>query len=135
MKKKKNILNVITCGLFLMDITNGSRGVNCYSIKRNSANLGAIGIELIYTSTPFSQPIKPAQIDAKGKNITPPIEVVVVVTAEPSTYGDLYQVLCYIQHPGEKYMNNQATNERTKSVNECLCKRSGSKIWQSWWQL
>jgi len=53
-----------------MDIANGRRGVNCYSINRNSAVLGALGIELLNTSTPFTQPVKPAKSDAKERNIT-----------------------------------------------------------------
>jgi hypothetical protein len=54
-----------------MDTANGRWGVNCYSINRNSAILGAIGIELVNISTPFAQPINPAQCDAKEKKITP----------------------------------------------------------------
>ena len=58
----------------------------------------------------------------------------IVVMAEPSTYEDLYQVPYYLQHPGGMYINNQATNERTKertkSVHECLYRRCVGSIWR-----
>jgi hypothetical protein len=76
-----------------MDITNGSRSVNCYSVNRNIATLGAIGIELINISIAFHSSLNQHKVMQKRRTLRPLWGGVIVVMAEPSTYEDLYQVL------------------------------------------